>query len=522
MSEPTLADVIQMMKDMQADIAGLKEKSDTSSSSGGRTDAHRDLDRPPKFQKLDFPRYDGKSDPLLFVNRCESYFRQQRTMGEERVWMASYNLEGIAQHWFIQLQDDEGMPPWGRFKELLQLRFGPALRSAPLFELAECRRTGSVEDYSNRFQELLSRAGRLDKSQRVQLFTGGLLPPLSHAVRIHNPETLAAAMSLARQVEIMELDRQPPTPARPASRGLLPASKHALPAPQQQLALLAPPMGAPQGRDEGNNRRLSMEEMVDRRRQGLCFNCNEKYTRGHNRFCRRIFFIDGVEVDDAIDTTETAGIDAPCFSLQAVAGVATADTMQITVTLGPVSLVALLDSGSTHNFISATAAHRSGLPIQRRPRLTAMVANGERITCAGVLRNAPLHVDGEAFPTDLFVMPLAGYDVVLGTRWLDALGPIVWDLAVRRMAFQQRGRSTTWAGAPGNKGPAVRTTTAGDTLLEALLDAFEGSSRLLRACPPSGPTIIAFSLNRTRNRWPFAPTGTRRPTRMSWSGSARP
>jgi hypothetical protein len=150
MSEPTLADVIQMMKDMQADIAGLKEKSDALSSNGGRTDAPRDLDRPPRFQKLDFPQYDGKSDPLLFVNRCESYFRQQRTMGEERVWMASYNLEGIAQHWFIQLQDNEGTPPWGRFKELLHLRFGPALRSTPLFELAECRRTGSVEDYSNR------------------------------------------------------------------------------------------------------------------------------------------------------------------------------------------------------------------------------------------------------------------------------------------------------------------------------------------------------------------------------------
>jgi hypothetical protein len=55
-----------------------------------------------------------------------------------------------------------------------------------------------VEEYSNRFQALLPRVGRLDEIQRVQIFTGGLLPPLSHAVRIHNPETLAAAMSLAR------------------------------------------------------------------------------------------------------------------------------------------------------------------------------------------------------------------------------------------------------------------------------------------------------------------------------------
>ena len=144
--------------------------------------------------------------------------------------MASYNLEDVAQLWYVQLQEDEGTPPWGRFKELLNLRFGPPLRSAPLFELAECRRTGTVEEYSNHFQALLPRAGRLDEAQRVKLFTGGLLPPLSHAVRIHNPESLAAAMSLARQVELMELDRQVPPPPRAPPHGLLPA-----PAPQPVL-----------------------------------------------------------------------------------------------------------------------------------------------------------------------------------------------------------------------------------------------------------------------------------------------
>jgi hypothetical protein len=76
---------------------------------------------------LDLPRYDGKADPMLFINKCESYFRQQRTLAEERVWMASYNLEDVAQLWYIQLQEDEGTPPWGRFKELLNLQFGPPL-----------------------------------------------------------------------------------------------------------------------------------------------------------------------------------------------------------------------------------------------------------------------------------------------------------------------------------------------------------------------------------------------------------
>jgi hypothetical protein len=169
---------------------------DQSSSTGHRqqTGEHHN-DRPPRFQKMDIPRYDGKSDPLIFINHCESYFHQQRTMVEEKVWMASYNLEDVAQLWYIQLQEDEGTPRWGRFKDLLNLWFGLPLHAAPLFELAECRRSGTVEEYSNRFQALLPRAGRLDEIQRVQLYTGGLLPPLSHAVRIHNLETLAAVMS---------------------------------------------------------------------------------------------------------------------------------------------------------------------------------------------------------------------------------------------------------------------------------------------------------------------------------------
>jgi hypothetical protein len=76
---------------------------------------------------MDFLCYDGKTDPLIFTNRCESYFHQQRIMEEEKVWMTSYNLEEGAQMWYIQVQMDEGTPSWRRFKELLNLCYGPPL-----------------------------------------------------------------------------------------------------------------------------------------------------------------------------------------------------------------------------------------------------------------------------------------------------------------------------------------------------------------------------------------------------------
>jgi hypothetical protein len=265
--------------------------------------------------------------------------------------------------------------------------------------------------------------------------------------------------------------------------------------------------------------------MAERHRLGLCFNCNEKYSRGHNRFCRRLFFVEGVEIDDVADgaaATEDAA-EAPCFSLQAVAGVPMAGTMQIAVSLGATTLVALLDSGSTHNFISEDAARRSGLPLQQQPRLTALVANGERVACAGVIRDAPLLVDGESFPADLFVMPLAGYDVVLGTRWLGALGPIVWDLSHQRMSFQRQGRTVSWTSVACPSPPALRATLEAGALLEALLLAYGGgSSPTHLVCPPNARTTTGSHSSPTPSRLPFAPTVIRRRTRTSWSGNVSP
>jgi hypothetical protein len=413
MAEPTLADVLAQLKTMsdemmtmKADMASMKEKSESSAfggAEGRRPDGLRDQDFHPKHNKWDFPRFDGTSDPMLFLNKCEANFRQHRTMAEERVRMASYHLDDTAQLWFQQLQDDDGTPSWGNFKDLLNLRFGPPLRSAPMFELAECHRMGTVEEYANRFQALLPRAGRLDEAQRVQLFKGGLLPPPSHAVRIHNPDSLSAAMSLARQVELMEQEGPTPPPPRAHQRGPpAPMARATLPAPPPLLALPPPPVAAPQGRAKGNQRRLTPEEMAERRRHGLCFNCNKKYSRGHNRFCRRIFFMDGVEIDDveggAAVQGDDAAMEAPVFSLHAVAGMAVGTPILVQVTLGAATLVALVDTGSTHNFIGEAAAHRTGLTILPRPRLTTTVANGEKVACPGVLRQAAICMKGSRCP----------------------------------------------------------------------------------------------------------------------------
>jgi hypothetical protein len=145
-------------------------------------------------------------------------------------------------------------------KELINLRYGPPLRSAPLFELADCRRTGTVAEYQDRFQALLPRARRLDNAQRVQLFTGGLLPPLSIDVRVQNPQSLEAAMSLARQMELWE--QYAPAPAKAAPRGLLPAPPPHLTLPASPADKAATPTVPVDGQPVKRLSRPEQEERV--------------------------------------------------------------------------------------------------------------------------------------------------------------------------------------------------------------------------------------------------------------------
>lgn len=183
-------------------------------------------------------------------------------------------------------------------------------------------------------------------------------------------------------------------------------------------------------------RQLSQTEMEERRRLGLCFNCNEKFRRDHNRVCQHIFLIDlALEDDDADTSVEETIDDEPQISMHAITGIRTGKTMQMRIHLGGVSLLAFLDSVSTHNFVAAEAAGRTSLHLHNGDKLHVTVANDDRVLCPGVYRGTLFSINDEAFYAGFFALPLAGYDVVLGTQWLTSLGPILWNFGTLTMSF---------------------------------------------------------------------------------------
>jgi hypothetical protein len=126
---------------------GTSGTTDSAFRSNQHRDNHADLCNSFHHPKLSFPCYDGATDPLPWLNRCESCFHGMRTVAAEQVWLASLHLVDVTAEWYYSLEKEYGLLPWSRFAELINLCFGPPIRSNPLGELKELHRTGTMEDY---------------------------------------------------------------------------------------------------------------------------------------------------------------------------------------------------------------------------------------------------------------------------------------------------------------------------------------------------------------------------------------
>jgi hypothetical protein len=99
----------------------------------------------------------------LWINRCEQFFRDQKTLETEQVWYASYHLIGGAQQWYMCLAQDKAMMDRAYFVRCVNERFSPPTRHNPLGELASLRKTDTVNDYTERFLVHVACAGPLNK-----------------------------------------------------------------------------------------------------------------------------------------------------------------------------------------------------------------------------------------------------------------------------------------------------------------------------------------------------------------------
>jgi hypothetical protein len=196
-------------------------------------------------------------------------------------------------------------------------------------------------------------------------------------------------------------------------------------------------------------KRLIAEEMAERRRAGLCFNCDVPFVRGHK--CKHLFDITTVndyDTDKAdsglmmmIETTHSAVRGSP--------------PMYLTGAISRTGVHILVDTGTTHNIIDINVARIIDL-LEQRIETTILVGSGTAAPCRAAFFSVPLRIDVDVFYIDTFLLDIGNdIDIVLGTPWLASLGCPTWDFTTMEFQYFHNSHLITFTMAQQRRPPST-------------------------------------------------------------------
>ena len=180
-------------------------------------------------------------------------------------------------------------------------------------------------------------------------------------------------------------------------------------------------------------KRLTESELQARRKKGLCFKCEEKFSPSHR--CKKELRVLLVHEDEEEDynqfddraTEEPALIelkDAVELSLNSMVGLTTPGTMKIKETIGSKEVIILVDSGATHNFLSLELVQQLALPLTTTTSYEVMMGTGISVKGKGICRGVCISMQGLTVVEDFLPLELGNTDVILGMPWLGTLGDV--------------------------------------------------------------------------------------------------
>ena len=169
--------------------------------------------------------------------------------------------------------------------------------------------------------------------------------------------------------------------------------------------------------------------MEERRKQGLCYNYDEKWHLGHKCKGAKLFLLEGWDVDvkpcsgaQLVELEEDGVVLGPQenvhladsvsatteITLYALVGNPSAQTIRVKGKIKNHEGVSLIDFRSTHNFLDATELYTLNLPLDTSQILEVKVADGYIIKTFGVCHGVTVIIQGYKFVVDFNVLHLAG------------------------------------------------------------------------------------------------------------------
>ena len=130
--------------------------------------------------------------------------------------------------------------------------------------LTKLHQIGTVKEYQTEFEKLANHTAGLPDDFYRSCFISGLKDAFRSEVKIFSPNIMMEALGLAKLAEDKMAAQQHSKSSFVPFRNMGSQRPPILPAPR------SPPI-----------KNLSETEMQTHREKGLCYNCDEKFTRGH-------------------------------------------------------------------------------------------------------------------------------------------------------------------------------------------------------------------------------------------------
>jgi hypothetical protein len=246
-----------------------------------------------------------------------------------------------------------------------------------------------VREYQSQFETLANRIVGLPPPFYLSCFISGLKPAIRREVQAFQPLSLTQAVHLAKLQEEKFADRAP-FPAKSFQQ----ASSAGSSAPS-----FKPTMSVAPNRPHTPIKRLTPDELQARRDKGLCYNCKEKFVKGHR--CKRLFHLlvinpaleadsslQSLEHEDLLDPlteeTQDPASDPAQISFHALMGHTIPQTLRVMGKIKQSPISVLIDSGSTHNFLQDRIAKQLGLRTEPAHSFEVLVGNGELLHCTSM------------------------------------------------------------------------------------------------------------------------------------------
>jgi hypothetical protein len=305
------------------------------------------------------------------------------------------------------------------------------------------KQTSDVKEYHSRFLDAMDRVmihhqGH-DQVLFVQKFIDGLKNEIRHAILLHKPRIVDAAMSLAiLQEEVLEASsmRYLSKPNKEYYKYQTRSNNRNSTTDKSVLGSTPAAEAKKDSKADQSHKfrdRLSNLKAV-RRAQGECYKCGAKWGPYHK--CPHNVPMHVMEAvldvlhmnDDSKQSSDEDQSDTETellsLSFCAVAGTTGWKTMRIHGLCGKQELLILIDLVSSASFLSEALVSRAQIQTIEAPSIRVFVANGEKLHSNRAVPHFTWLTQGHTFVTYVRVLPLTCYDMVLGMDWLETYSPM--------------------------------------------------------------------------------------------------